>query len=66
VRRALRLYRRAASWQALQRRGMRLAESFSWAHSAERYVALYAKAINYRKETVEQLAKAAADLAARA
>jgi glycogen synthase len=45
---------------------MRLAESFSWAHSAERYVALYAKAINYRKETVEQLAKAAADLAARA
>jgi starch synthase len=66
ARRALRLYRRAPSWQALQRRGMRLAESFSWAHSAERYVALYAKAINYRRETVEQLAKAAADLAARA
>jgi starch synthase len=66
VRRAVRLYRRPASWQALQRRGMRLAEGFSWAHSAQRYVSLYAKAINYRKETVEQLAKAAAELAARA
>jgi starch synthase len=66
VRRALRLYRRPANWQALQRRGLRLANSFSWAHSAEKYLDLYAKAINYRKETVEQLARAAADLAARA
>ncbi|HUS14094.1 MAG TPA: glycosyltransferase, partial [Chloroflexia bacterium] len=66
VRRALKLYRRAASWQAMQRRGMRLAERFSWANSAELYQALYAKAINYRKETVAQLARAAAELAARA
>ena len=66
VRRALRLYRRPASWQALQRRGMRLAESFSWARSAQAYVGLYAKAIDDRKEMVAQLAKATADLAARA
>jgi starch synthase len=66
VRRALQLYRQAAKWQALQRRGMRLAERFSWSESAEAYLALYVKAINYRKETVAQLARAAEDLAARA
>ncbi|MEP7356426.1 MAG: glycogen synthase [Anaerolineales bacterium] len=67
VRRALRLHgRQAAKWQALQRRGLRRAESFGWAAAAEKYVGLYSRAIHYRKETVAQLAKAAADLAARA
>ena len=63
LRRALRLYRKPAGWQALQRRGMRLAESFSWARSARAYVALYEQAIHYRKEAVERLAQAAPELA---
>jgi glycogen synthase len=56
VRRALRLYRRPAGWQALQRRGLRLAEGFSWAESAKAYVVLYQRAISRRKESVARLA----------
>ena len=56
VRRALRLYRRPAGWQALQRRGLRLAEGFAWTESAKAYVVLYQQAILRRKESVAQLA----------
>ena len=53
LRRALRLYRRPGDWRALQRRGLRRAPSFAWAHSARAYLALYQRAIAYRKETIE-------------
>jgi starch synthase len=59
LRRALRLYRQPARWQALQRRGMRLAKSFAWTGSANAYLALYQQAILRRKESVAQLAGAA-------
>ena len=52
VRRALRLYRQPARWQAMQKRGLHLAQSFAWTHSARAYLALYQQAIAYRKETV--------------
>jgi starch synthase len=58
LRRALRLYRRPGDWRALQRRGLRRAPSFAWAHSAQAYLALYQQAITYRKETVDGLAGA--------
>ncbi len=60
VRRALRLHRQPVNWQALQRRGMRLAKRFAWPHSALAYVALYQRAIKLRKESVARLASAAA------
>ena len=56
VRRALRLYRRPAGWQALQRRGLHLAERFAWTESAKAYVVLYQRAILRRKESVARLA----------
>jgi starch synthase len=59
VRRALRLYGRTARWQAMQRRGMRLAKGLAWTHSAKRYVAVYQRAIQYRKESVARLAQPA-------
>ena len=59
VRRALRLYRQPARWQALQRRGLRAAKGFAWAHAAQAYVALYQRAILDRKESVARLAQPA-------
>jgi starch synthase len=53
LRRALRWYGRPGDWRALQRRGLRRAPSFAWAHSARDYLALYQQAIAYRKETIE-------------
>lgn len=61
VRRALRLYRQPARWQALQRRGLRLAREFDWTHSAQAYLALYQQAITHRKEIVDRLAGAASE-----
>jgi starch synthase len=58
VQRALRLYRQPARWQALQRRGMRLALGFAWTRSANSYVSLYRQAIIHRKESVARLAAA--------
>jgi len=60
VRRALRLYRQPAEWQALQRRGMRLAKGFAWTRSAAAYVALYQQAIKHRKESLARLERQAA------
>jgi len=59
ARRALRLYRQPGLWQAMQRRGMLLAKGFAWTHSAKNYVALYQRAITYRKESVARLAQPA-------
>ncbi len=59
VQRALRLYGRPAAWQAMQRRGMRLALGFDWTNSAKAYVALYRLAITDRKESVARLAQVA-------
>jgi starch synthase len=56
VQRALRLYGQTARWQAMQRRGMRLAEGFGWTDSAKAYVALYRQAITDRKESVARTA----------
>ena len=54
--RALAVYRRPARWQALQARAMRHAAAhFSWARSAQRYVALYHRALAYRRAAVETL-----------
>jgi len=60
VQRALRLYRQPARWQAMQRRGMRLAVGFDWTNSAKAYVALYQQAIRHRKESVARLTQAEA------
>ncbi len=43
IRRALALYRQPAAWRRLQQAGMR--QSFDWADSAARYLALYANEI---------------------
>ncbi len=61
LRRALRVYQRPDRWRALQRRGMRQALQFSWARSAETYLALYQQAISFRKEAVTRLTQMAAD-----
>jgi starch synthase len=39
IRRALDLYRQPEAWRSLQQTGMR--QSFDWAESADRYLALY-------------------------
>ncbi len=61
LRRALSVYRRPDRWRALQRRGMRQALQFSWARSAESYLALYQQAITLRKEAVTRLTRMLAD-----
>jgi starch synthase len=62
LKRALRVYRRPARWQALQRRGSRQALRLGWERSAEAYAALYQQAISRRKEALERRAAAWADM----
>lgn len=46
--RALETFRNKAEWQKIQKRGME--QDFSWAHTAEKYVDLYHRAIEFRDE----------------
>jgi starch synthase len=46
--RALRLYRDAARWRALQQAGM--AQDFSWDRSAKEYVKIYDRAIRIARQ----------------
>ncbi len=56
LRRAAAAYRRPARWRALQIRGMQQAAAhFSWSRSAKKYVALYQKALAYRRSVVRAL-----------
>jgi starch synthase len=63
MQRALKVYRRPARWQALQRRGLRQALRLGWEGPAKAYAALYQQAVTRRKEAVERLAAARAGLA---
>lgn len=48
--RALETYKNPRVWRGIQRRAMR--EDFSWEHVAEKYIDLYERAIEFRKETL--------------
>jgi starch synthase len=61
LQRAFRWQGRPLRWRALQRRGLRQALRFSWARSAENYLALYQQAISFRKEAVTTLTQMLAD-----
>lgn len=48
--RALETYKNEKAWQGIIRRAMR--EDFSWEHAAKRYIALYDRAIEFRREQI--------------